>query len=210
MLEKVYDSWQIITIISTIIGVISVLVGFGKFFSKWEKLHKAIRILGTTVIIAVCALVCFTGMVGYLFTEVPRVRGGDVNEAETKLHNAGLTMALDRGINLKENWSSQVAGQSIDEYSIVPKGTKVIIYLNAVQTDMPDVQGIVSVPNVVGMEQIEATELLTESGLQFQVWWTEENNIEAEQYYVISQSIPADSEVPAGTLVKLELSPNKP
>lgn len=69
---------------------------------------------------------------------------------------------------------------------------------------------LVLVPNVVGMEQMKATELLTSIGLQFQVWWTEENNKNSDKYYVVDQSIPSGSKVPKDSLVKLELSPNKP
>ena len=69
---------------------------------------------------------------------------------------------------------------------------------------------LVLVPNVVGMEQMKATELLTSIGVQFQVWWTEENNKNSDKYYVVDQSIPSGSKVPKDSLVKLELSPNKP
>lgn len=69
---------------------------------------------------------------------------------------------------------------------------------------------MVTVPLVVSMEQLEAVELLTNSDLDYQVWWTEENNVSAAQYYVISQSIPEGSKVPRGTKVQLELSPIKP
>ncbi len=82
--------------------------------------------------------------------------------------------------------------------------------VNSEQTEQIDKSGTVQVPNVVGKEQHEGIELLTKIDLQSEVWWTEENNIEVEQYYIISQSIPAGSEVHVGTLVKVDLSPNKP
>lgn len=210
MIDKIYASWELVVIASTVIGILSVCVGFGKFLCRWDKLNKFIRIVCTGVLVIVCALILHTGLVYFQFTEVPDVCGVTLREAREKIHNAGLSFAMDPGINYDENRASEVTGQSVDAYTVVQKETKVTVYIQSELAEIPDVDGIVSVPNVVGMEQIEATELLTESGLQFQVWWTEENNIEAEQYYVISQSIPADSEVPAGTLVKLELSPNKP
>lgn len=100
-----------------------------------------------------------------------------------------------------------MTSQSVDECSIVPKGTLVTVYLKEIETDVADIQGTVTVPQVISMEQTEGAELLTESGLQFQVWWTEENNIGADLYYIVDQSIPAGSEVSAGTLIKVELSP---
>ena len=64
-----------------------------------------------------------------------------------------------------------------------------------------------TVPNVVGMEQTAATKLLTESGLQFQVWWTDNDDFRyGETYYIVDQSIPAGSTVKTGSLVRLELS----
>ena len=210
MLEKVYNSWEIVVMVSTIIGVVSVLIGFGKFLCRWDKLNKFIRIVCTGVLVIVCALILDIGLVYFQFTEVPDVCGVTLREAREKIHNAGLSFAMNPGVNYDENRTSEVIGQSVDAYTVVQKESKVTVYIQSELAEIPDVDGMIFVPNVVGMEQIEATELLTESGLQFQVWWTEENNIEAEQYYIISQSIPADSEVPAGTLVKLELSPNKP
>lgn len=81
---------------------------------------------------------------------------------------------------------------------------------NAKQTGQVDDNGMVLMPSVISKEQIEAIEILEQLGLQYQVWWTEENNIKAEHYYIIGQSISEGSIVPIGTLVKLELSPNEP
>lgn len=210
MLAPLYEMWQWVIAASTVIGVISVLVAFWKFINKDSSQNKFVRFLGNAFAIAAGVIICLSCVVGMMFTEVPRVHGWTVNEAEAKLQEAGLKIGYQPGVIREENWSSKVIGQSIDEGSIVQKDTKVIVYLNVTQISPPDIYGMVSVPNVVGMEQIEATELLIESGLQFQVWWTEENNVDSEQYFIIQQSIPADSKVTAGTLIKLELSPNKP
>ena len=68
----------------------------------------------------------------------------------------------------------------------------------------------VTVPNLLRMEQMEAKELLELLGLEFQVWWTEENDADSNVYYIIDQSIPSGSTVPAGSLIRLELSVKKP
>lgn len=63
----------------------------------------------------------------------------------------------------------------------------------------------VTVPNVIGMQQDEAIEKLTSLGLDFQVWWTEEDNLIEGENYVKEQSIDAGIEVPKGTIIKLRL-----
>lgn len=213
MIEQIYESWELVTIASAVIGLITVVVGFGKFLYKWDKLNKVVRTLCTFVLVALSALIICTGFVRYQFTKVPDVCGVTVRDAKEKIHNAGLTLAMEPGVNYDENMNSEVKGQSVNADTVVPRGTSVTVYIQSKPVGSPDIldnEGKISVPNVVGMEQIAATELLAEKGLQFQVWWTEENNTEAEQYYIISQSIPADSAVPVGTLVKLELASQEP
>ena len=210
MLTSLYEMWQWVLAISAAIGVISVLIVFWKYVNKNSTKNNVLRFLGNILVITSGVAICMSCMVGLMFTKVPLVYGGTVKEAYYRLEDANLNIGFQPGVNRDNSWSNEVIGQSINEDSLVQKGTTVIVYVNMEQTEIPDVEGMIFVPNVVGMEQVEATELLTERGLQFQVWWTGENNIEAEQYYIINQSIPADSQVPAGTLVKLELSPYQP
>lgn len=68
----------------------------------------------------------------------------------------------------------------------------------------------VTVPNLLNTEQMEATDTLKSLGLQFQVWWTEENNVDSDVYYIIDQSIHSGSTVPAGSMIRLKLSAKKP
>lgn len=44
----------------------------------------------------------------------------------------------------------------------------------------------------------------------FFFWRTEEDNIFSKNYYITEQSIPIDTFVPVGTLVRLKLSPVQP
>lgn len=130
------------------------------------------------------------------------------------MRNATLNISLEPGYTVEDNWDMHVIGQAYENI-IVPKGMEIIVYLDVEdavsnKVEPKPTEGEIIVPNVIGMEQIMATILLTDQGLQFQVWWTEENNIDVEQYYIIDQSIPAGSSVPAGTIVKLELSATKP
>lgn len=209
MIKLLYDSWQIIIIVSTAVGLISALILFAKYLNTSMQKHIIIRIIGTSFVITSVVMVSLAAVVKSQFTEVPRAYGMTVNEAETKLSDSGLQMALPPGINRDESWMAMVVGQSIDEYSIVPRRTTITVFLKTDQSTS-DESGMVKVPNVVGLEQAKAIEMLTETDMQYQVWWTEENNDTAEQYYVISQSIPQGTEIQAGTMIKIELSSVRP
>ena len=137
---------------------------------------------------------------------IPNVVGCEEEEAIALLSESGL----DVGVFWVEGNDGPfdhyyIIDQSIPAGSTVPAGSHIELERGGVKPGSS-----VIVPNVLGMEQIEATKLLIETGLQFQVWWTESNNIISEYYYIIDQSIPAGYVVPAGTLIKLELSVNKP
>ncbi len=126
-------------------------------------------------------------------------------EAETILKERGLKVQTYLLEGIDESLARYVFKQSIPKGSFVPIGTLIEIEMSEVKQGTP-----VNVPKVVGMEQNEATSLLNKLGLEFQVWWTEENNISSEYYYVIDQSISADTSVPAGTKLRLEISPVQP
>ena len=208
MIDILYEFWQWVLSISAVLAVVSGLFAFRDYINKGKI---AIRFLANVVVVVAVVMVCLSCIIGMLFAKVPRVYGDAVNEANTKLNATGLEIAFEPGINRDNNWTSQVIGQSFEEGSLVLKGTPVLVYINSAQENAEiKEEDVVNVPQLVGMEQIEATSLLTQNGLQFQVWWTEENNVEAEQYYVVGQSIPEGSTVPKGALIKLELSPNKP
>ena len=69
MIEQIYKSWELIAIASTVIGVLSVCVGFGKFLCRWDKLNKFIRIVCTGVLVIVCTFILHTGLVHFQFTD---------------------------------------------------------------------------------------------------------------------------------------------
>ena len=137
--------------------------------------------------------------------EVPYVIDMGRREAETILKERGLKVQTYLLEGIDESLARYVFKQSIPKGSFVPIGTLIEIEMSEVKQGTP-----VNVPKVVGMEQNEATSLLNKLGLEFQVWWTEENNISSEYYYVIDQSISADTSVPAGTKLRLEISPVQP
>lgn len=137
---------------------------------------------------------------------VPDVVDMEQAEAENMLKSRGLVPFVWWSSGTDSDLDTYyIIDQSIPAGSTVPKGTEIQLERSGVKLGTP-----VVVPNVVGMEQIEATEYIVSLGLQFQVWWTEENNVSAEHYYIIDQSIPEGSTVPAGTLIRLELSVTGP
>ena len=65
----------------------------------------------------------------------------------------------------------------------------------------------VIVPNVVGMEQLEAIYMLMDLGLQFQVYWLSGNDVlVGHTYYIVDQSTEPGTEVPLGSLIRLQIS----
>ena len=109
---------------------------------------------------------------------------------------------------LKNNESSEdyyIVYQSIMAGSKVSKGTRIEI-----KQSKHKIGEQVIVPYVIGLEQIEAVSLLQQEGLSFQVSLKSSDVQTASTYYIIGQSIEAGTEVPSETIVKLELSSNKP
>lgn len=209
ILEFFYDSWISIDLIGIALGIISGVIALWTYmFKKWK--NQILRILISVVTVLVIVLICFGCLTNILFTKVPLVSGTTVTEAVSLLEERELNIAFEPGVTKDENLENTIMGQSIKEGALVEKETDIVVYLYNEETEVPNLEEKVIMPNLIGKEQLEATEMLTEIGLQFQVWWTAENNTESETYYIISQSIPEDTEIPSGTLVKLELSPNKP
>ena len=212
-LDFFYNSWGWIAVISTLVGVIAWLPIFKRASDKPSYRNTSVQFIKNALSVVACTFLIISFLIGNAFTRVPKVYGGTVHDAEQTLKNAKLSIELEPGYTVIDDWSMHVIGQA-NENNIVPKGLKITVFLDSENTngkiEPKPATGEVIVPRVIGMEQIEAINLLADQGLQFQVWWTEENNISVDQYYIIDQSIPAGSSVPAGSLVKLELSATKP
>lgn len=236
MLVFLFNMWRWILAFSAATGVITVIFALVRFIkSRGSAIGPGSYTLTLIVALTACTLVLMSLAVGMLFTEVPQICGGTVYEAYRELNAAGLTLALEKEIKLDENWSKEVIRQSIECHSVVRKGTQVVAYLKqdcsegqdsstVAQTESEPIvattqettfpqstsahDDMVTVPLVVGMEQLEGIRELTKYGLVYEVWAKEENI--GEQYYIIDQSIPEGCSVPAGTKVLLELSSRKP
>lgn len=166
--------------------------------NKDKYAHFGVIFAGLTLVVTILVFVFGNGVFWRLSAPVESESDDKSQESEAQIPSSIHNVTGNP--NLAEN-----ATLSNDEINSIDGKDKQI---NQIEEEKAN--SLVSVPNVVGMEQNEAIVLLTDQGLQFQIWWTEENNIDVDQCYIIDQSIPAESSVPAGTLVRLEVSPTKP
>ena len=136
------------------------------------------------------------------YASVPSVVDLEEEEAVQLLESSRLEASVWWLSSLNDKLSTYyIIEQSIPAGSVVPIGTKVEIQRSGIKNGTS-----VVVPRVVEMDQEEATALLTNSGLSFQVWWTEDvNSSSSEEVFIAEQSIPEGSEVPAGTVIRLKL-----
>ena len=208
ILAFLYDSWGYITAISSAVGVIAFVVAFK------DKAESKSRTFGTllNILVSICiSFIVLSLAVGNLFSKVPDLSEKTIDEARKALSDCDLTLELSPNALIADN--EVVVWQSHGANRFVVKGSAISVYTAEVVSDGDDKspsEGFVYVPNVVGMEQMQAAELLTLSGLQFQVWWTDENSTSSDVYYVIDQSVPHSSQVPRGTIIKPEISADIP
>ena len=121
---------------------------------------------------------------------VPNCVGGTLEEAKTKLTNAGFGYKTLGG-------GSTVTDQTPAGGAIVPNNATVILYLGEEKPDTPSV-----VPNVVGLSASAANQALTNAGLIMKVTGTTASS--SGNVYAISQSTAAGAEVTAGTVISVQ------
>lgn len=134
---------------------------------------------------------------------IPNLVGFEEQEAVNLLTSIGLKSSV-YWIQGNDETADQyfIVNQSIPEGSFVSVGTVIELEHSSKQPGT-----LVEVPNVIGMEQNKATIQLMKNGLQFKVWWTEDDNDKTSSvYYIKDQSIKEGTIVSAGTVVKLELT----
>lgn len=128
--------------------------------------------------------------------EVPDVIGMEQEEAVETIERAGLIAKIvvrpsdegEPGTVIKE---TPEPGEVVDEGS-------------EVEIEVPAEEELVSVPNVVGADQAEATRLLERAGFGISV--RRENHLTVERGLVISQSPAAGQEAPEGSEVGVVIS----
>ena len=234
LLILLYDFWGLICIAGVLLTVIPPLLNLLSDSSPdKKKIHIGSK--GRFFVIVGIVFILLSVAVNVIFVKVPDVTRLTRSEARAQLRNVGLNDGLFPDTSETEEDATQtVIWQAPEKGILVLKGTKVLISYptlkNTSKTVILDDTNNVSydastneynyeqikesnakvvVPNVVNMEQSNGVKTLNMCGLQYQVYWSN-NRTDSNTYYIVSQSYQAGSLVDAGTVVKLELSPNMP
>ena len=129
---------------------------------------------------------------------VPFVLGTERSEAESRIVNSGLMLG---GLSFLTNGtvpSGLIFDQNPDAGTTVTQGTQIALVISSGPPK-------VSVPNVVGLEQLEAENTLTTSGLAVgNISSSTSPNVPVG--FVISQEPSPGDEIPEGSPVNLEIS----
>ena len=133
------------------------------------------------------------GLVG-ADTTVPNVVGQTREAAEDRLADLGFTF---RTVGDGDTVTDQTPAGG----AIVPGNASIILYLGQEKPDTP-----CTVPNVVGKSASEANKAITNAGLIMKVTGT--TTASSGNVYAITQSLPAGTEVAAGTVVTVQFGDN--
>ncbi len=231
--EIFFDSWDVIAAISTIVGIIALLVPIDA--TRSTETINMLKALKRLIFVTAILFLSFLGIVHLAFVKVPNVKGVSADSAMTCLRQNDLDVKYLPNLKSDNTYLNlEVNFQSIDGGEMVFKGRTIYLGIaqdikpqesNTVISDSQDkmTENIatdvdtdtgnrdekkVIVPDVVGMEQDDAIRLLYMSGLQYQVYWQESSD--KNEYYVVYQSYKSKEIVKAGTIVELALSPTLP
>ena len=127
-------------------------------------------------------------------TPVPNVVGQTREAAEDRLADLGFTF---RTVGDGDTVTDQTPAGG----AIVPGNASIILYLGQEKPDTP-----CTVPNVVGKSASEANKAITNAGLIMKVTGT--TTASSGNVYAITQSLPAGTEVAAGTVVTVQFGDN--
>lgn len=127
-------------------------------------------------------------------TTVPNVVGQTREAAEDRLADLGFTF---RTVGDGDTVTDQTPAGG----AIVPGNASIILYLGQEKPDTP-----CTVPNVVGKSASEANKAITNAGLIMKVTGT--TTASSGNVYANTQSLPAGTEVAAGTVVTVQFGDN--
>ena len=127
-------------------------------------------------------------------TTVPDLVGQTREAAEERLADLGFTF---RTVGDGDTVTDQTPAGG----AIVPGNASIILYLGQEKPDTP-----CTVPNVVGKSASEANKAITNAGLIMKVTGT--TTASSGNVYAITQSLPAGTEVAAGTVVTVQFGDN--
>ena len=127
-------------------------------------------------------------------TTVPNVVGMTLEDAKTRLSNAGFACTT-------VGDGTTVTDQTPAGGAIVPNNASIILYLGAEKPDTP-----CTVPNVVGKSASEANKALTNAGLIMRASGATTSS--SGNVHAITQDVSAGTQVPAGTVVTVQFGDN--
>ena len=127
-------------------------------------------------------------------TTVPNVVGMTLEDAKTRLSNAGFACTT-------VGDGATVTDQTPAGGAIVPNNASIILYLGAGKPDTP-----CTVPNVVGKSASEANKALTNAGLIMRASGATTSS--SGNVHAITQDVSAGTQVPAGTVVTVQFGDN--
>ena len=140
-----------------------------------------------------------------LMVSVPNLINMEEKEAQAILLEKGFMLSIQAPKALDDSLDHYyIISQSIDAGTEVPVGTHITLEKGAAK-----VGAQVTVPNLIGMEQSEATALLINRGLSFQVS-VKAYEANSSIYYVLNQSVSPNTQVTSGTIIRLEMTSKKP
>lgn len=125
---------------------------------------------------------------------VPTVTGNTTATATATLKAADLSVRI-------VGSGTQVTAQLPEAGAAIHSGGTVILYTDGERLES------VKVPAVTGSTLAEANRVLTDAGLNLQIngWTQRDGSLTASEARVVSQSVAADTVVPAGTVVTLDI-----
>lgn len=127
-------------------------------------------------------------------TTVPNVVGMTLEDAKTRLSNAGFACTT-------VGDGATVTDQTPAGGAIVPNNASIILYLGAEKPDTP-----CTVPNVVGKSASETNKALTNAGLIMRASGATTSS--SGNVHAITQDVSAGTQVPAGTVVTVQFGDN--
>ena len=127
-------------------------------------------------------------------TTVPNVVGMTLEDAKTRLSNAGFACTT-------VGDGATVTDQTPAGGAIVPNNASIILYLGAEKPDTP-----CTVPNAVGKSASEANKALTNAGLIMRASGATTSS--SGNVHAITQDVSAGTQVPAGTVVTVQFGDN--
>ncbi len=205
MLEFLYDSWEWIVVIGSIITFISAVIAIWKFIlidKDRDKIHsKFPMIIGTSIAVVSCAFVIVSALVFMLCAKVPELVGKSVEKAEELLTNAGLKIEYEN--NIPYNKENEVIQQFHEKGEVILKTNHVGVIVEEAEKET------VVVPNVIGEKYEDAIALLERKNLQYRARIMNASDASPSKCYIRYQSVLAGSSIPEGTVIDLELSPEK-